>query len=104
MSPPARQVSFTNVALIEANARRVPFADCSFDILFNGYMLDLICLADLPVVMSEFYRLLKPGGRLVLVNFSKPEAGRRSYLGALLRAAAGKLGGLSSRRLSAGFS
>ncbi len=35
-------------------------------------MLDLIPLADLPVVIDEFKRVLKPGGRLVLLNMSKP--------------------------------
>ncbi|HWB10217.1 MAG TPA: class I SAM-dependent methyltransferase [Pirellulales bacterium] len=65
-----------NVALIEANATRLPFADRSFDVLFNGYMLDLIRLADLPIVLGEFLRVLRPGGRLVLVNFSKPDAGQ----------------------------
>jgi len=34
-------------------------------------MLDLIPLGDLPVVLREFRRVLKPGGRLVLVNMSK---------------------------------
>ena len=72
------KAGFKKIALIEANARRLPFAGHSFDLLFNGYMLDLIRLAALPVVMGEFYRVLKPGGRLVLVNFSKPEDGRRT--------------------------
>lgn len=89
------KAGFTNAALIEANARHLPFADCSFDVLFNGYMLDLICLADLPVVMGEFCRVLKPGGRLVLVNFSKPDAGRRTlwerFYEALPRSCAGYL-------------
>jgi ubiquinone/menaquinone biosynthesis C-methylase UbiE len=72
------RVGFNNIALVEADANQLPFADRLFDVLFNGYMLDLICLAELPVVMSEFFRVLKPGGRLVLVNFSKPDVGRRT--------------------------
>jgi ubiquinone/menaquinone biosynthesis C-methylase UbiE len=65
------RAGFTQVALSEANACHLPFPDETFDCVFNGYMLDLIRLADLPVVLTEFFRVLKPDGRLVLVNFSK---------------------------------
>ncbi|HEY5473056.1 MAG TPA: hypothetical protein VIK32_07675, partial [Candidatus Limnocylindrales bacterium] len=49
-----------------------------FDVLFNSYMLDLIPLGEMSVVLGEFLRVLKPGGRLALVNFSKRVAGRRT--------------------------
>ncbi len=41
-------------------------------------MLDLIPLGEMPDVLGEFLRVLKPGGRLALVNFSKRAAGRRT--------------------------
>jgi len=41
--------------------------------LYNSYMLDLIPLADLPIVLGEFKRVLKTGGHMVLVNFSKKD-------------------------------
>ena len=62
----------------EADARRLPFPAGTFDVLFNSYMLDLIPLGEMPVVLGEFLRVLKPGGRLALVNFSKRVAGRRT--------------------------
>lgn len=54
-----------------ADAKALPFPDSSFDMLYNAYMFDLIDLPDIPEIISEFKRVLKPGGRLVLVNMSK---------------------------------
>lgn len=62
---------YTNTDLREADARQLPFPDGMFDVLYNSYMFDLLPLKDMPVVLSEFRRVLKPGGRLVLVNLSK---------------------------------
>jgi ubiquinone/menaquinone biosynthesis C-methylase UbiE len=62
---------FTNVDLRQADARRLPFADAQFDVLYNAYMLDIIPEEDMQPILSEFYRVLKPGGRLVLLNMSK---------------------------------
>lgn len=73
------RAGFTKVTLFEANARQLPFPDKTFDCVFNGYMLDLIRLADLPIVLGEFFRVLKPGGRLVLVNFSKASSDTRTW-------------------------
>lgn len=62
---------YTNFDLREADARHLPLPDETFDVLYSSYMLDLIPLADLPLVLKEFHRVLREGGRLVLVNFSK---------------------------------
>ena len=74
----ARRAGWTDVDVREADARRLPFADGTFDVVYNSYMLDLIPLGEIPVVLGEFMRVLKPGGRLALVNMSKPVAGRRT--------------------------
>jgi len=66
---------YANLDLQEADARQLPFPDETFDVLYNSYMLDLIPLGDLPVVLGEFRRVLKSGGRLVLVNMSKENEG-----------------------------
>jgi demethylmenaquinone methyltransferase/2-methoxy-6-polyprenyl-1,4-benzoquinol methylase len=71
---------FANIDLREADARQLPFPDEAFDVLYNSYMLDLIPLDEMPVVLSEFHRVLKPKGRLVLVNLSKKNADKRSWL------------------------
>lgn len=67
------KAGFTNVNLRQGDARSLPFDDNSFDVLFNNFMLDLIPLDDMPVILNEFRRVLKNGGRLVLVNMSKDQ-------------------------------
>ncbi|TAL32643.1 MAG: methyltransferase domain-containing protein [Spirochaetes bacterium] len=65
---------YTNFELRECDARHLPFADETFDVLYNSYMLDLIPIADFSVALNEFRRVLKKNGRLVLVNFSKKDS------------------------------
>ena len=47
----------------------LPYQDSTFDLLFNTYMLDLLPEQDFMKVLGEFKRVLKPGGRIVLVSF-----------------------------------
>ncbi len=58
----------------QGNARELPYPDATFDILYNGYMFDLIPLEGFLPILAEFKRVLRPGGKLVLVNMSKPDA------------------------------
>ena len=73
----AESAGYANVRLQQADARSLPFADGTFDVLSNSYMLDLIPLRDIPTVLGEFRRVLKPRGRLVLLNLSKRDATSR---------------------------
>jgi ubiquinone/menaquinone biosynthesis C-methylase UbiE len=52
------------------DAYGLDFPDGTFDLLLNGYMFDLLPEADFPRVLAEFRRVLKPGGRLVVVNMA----------------------------------
>lgn len=56
--------------LQEADAYQLPFEDESFDYVFNAYMLDLLPQEDFPRLLAGFHRVLKPGGRLAIANFS----------------------------------
>ncbi|MGH8246725.1 MAG: class I SAM-dependent methyltransferase, partial [Gammaproteobacteria bacterium] len=57
--------------LLEAvDARKMPFADGMFDSLFNCYLFELLQPADIEGTMREFHRVLRPGGKLLLVNIS----------------------------------
>lgn len=59
--------------LTYGNALQLPYAAHSFDRLFSSYVLDLIPAADIPTVLSEFWRVLRPGGRLALVGVTEGE-------------------------------
>ena len=59
------------VQLIAGRAERIPFSDNSFDFLSMGYALRH--MSDLEQVFSEFLRILKPGGKLCILEITRPE-------------------------------
>jgi ubiquinone/menaquinone biosynthesis C-methylase UbiE len=65
------------VELHQASALAMPLEDDSFDLLVNGYMLDLLPREDIPRAVAEFRRVLRPGGRIVLSNMTLGE--RRAH-------------------------
>jgi ubiquinone/menaquinone biosynthesis C-methylase UbiE len=63
------------VTLQRGSALHLPYAADSFDAVFSAFMLDLIDTPDIPLVLAEMRRVLKPGGRVGLVSMSKACAG-----------------------------
>jgi len=61
----------SRVNLVLGDMECAPFSDGIFDLVFSSYTLDLIDTAMIPRVLSEFKRLLKPTGRIVLVGLSE---------------------------------
>lgn len=61
------------------DAYDLDFPSESFDVLVNNYMFDLLPERDFPTVLDEFKRVLRPGGRLAMVNMTQ---GTRWYNGA----------------------
>lgn len=57
----------------QGNAGELPYPDGTFDLVYNGYMFDLIPLDGFMPILKEMARVLKPGGKLVLINMSKPD-------------------------------
>ena len=57
------------------DTRHLPYTSGIFDVVFTSYLLDLIDTSAISPVLQEFKRVLKPGGRLVVVNMSKGHIG-----------------------------
>src|SRR4029453_446611 len=57
--------------LAVGDAHHLDFADSSFDLVLNSFMFDLLPEKDFAPVLSEFRRVLRPGGRLVVVNMAQ---------------------------------
>jgi demethylmenaquinone methyltransferase/2-methoxy-6-polyprenyl-1,4-benzoquinol methylase len=54
----------------QGDARRLPFADSSFDGVFMSFTLELFDSVDRATVLAECRRVLRPGGRLAIVSMS----------------------------------
>lgn len=81
-----------NLTFVEADAMALPFEDGEFDAVTISFGLRNI--EDPKLALSEMYRVLKPGGRLVICEFSKPpraifRAGYAAYLRYLMPAIVG---------------
>lgn len=69
-----------DVSFIEGDALALPFADATFDLLTIAY--GLRNLSSVEAALTEFQRVLRPGGRLVILEFPPPPAG---FFGRLYR-------------------
>jgi ubiquinone/menaquinone biosynthesis C-methylase UbiE len=67
----AAQTGCTNYQIALGDAYALQFPDRRFDLLMNNFMFDLLPEPDFPLVLAEFRRVLKPGGRIVLVNMTR---------------------------------
>jgi demethylmenaquinone methyltransferase/2-methoxy-6-polyprenyl-1,4-benzoquinol methylase len=66
------------VTLMEGRAESLPFPDNHFDFLSMGYALRHI--SDLGVAFAEFERVLKPGGRLCILEITQAQSGFGRWL------------------------
>jgi demethylmenaquinone methyltransferase/2-methoxy-6-polyprenyl-1,4-benzoquinol methylase len=71
------------ITFVEADAMNLPFADNEFDAVTISFGLRNI--EDPKKALAEMFRVLKPGGRLVVCEFSKPpraifRAGYTAYM------------------------
>jgi len=60
-----------NVAFVIANAESLPFPDRTFDCVTIGFGLRNV--TDKAAALASMRRVLRPGGRLLVLEFSKPQ-------------------------------
>jgi demethylmenaquinone methyltransferase / 2-methoxy-6-polyprenyl-1,4-benzoquinol methylase len=62
-----------NLVYVQADAERLPFRDASFECITIGFGLRNV--TDKPAALASMYRVLKPGGQLLVLEFSQPALG-----------------------------
>jgi demethylmenaquinone methyltransferase/2-methoxy-6-polyprenyl-1,4-benzoquinol methylase len=68
----ARRAFAGRVELVRGEAERLPFADREFDALTFTYLLRYV--DDRDATMAELARVVRPGGRIGMVEFGVPDA------------------------------
>lgn len=58
------------IALIQASAEALPLTDMCVDFITMGYALRHV--SDLAVAFQEFHRVLRPGGRVLVLEIGRP--------------------------------
>ncbi|MFY8275296.1 bifunctional demethylmenaquinone methyltransferase/2-methoxy-6-polyprenyl-1,4-benzoquinol methylase UbiE [Pseudoalteromonas sp. SSDWG2] len=61
----------SNIEYVQMNAEELPFPDNSIDVITIAFGLRNV--TDQSKALASMYRVLKPGGRLLILEFSKPE-------------------------------
>jgi len=69
----AAKQGIDNYRLRIGDAYALDYPDDDFDLLINNYMFDLLPQQDFLNVLTEFKRVLRPGGRLAMVNMTRGE-------------------------------
>jgi phosphatidylethanolamine/phosphatidyl-N-methylethanolamine N-methyltransferase len=77
-------------ALLEMDAAHLRFADASFDAALAMFVITVV--PDPDRVLSEMIRVVRPGGRLVLVNHFSVDRGLRALIERWLSRFSAKLG------------
>ncbi len=67
-----------NIAFMQANAECLPFADNTFDLITIAFGLRNV--TDKDKALASMHRVLKPGGRCLVLEFSKPTSAWLSKL------------------------
>lgn len=85
------QAKLAGVAMLLGRAEALPCDDASADFVSLGYALRH--LSDLDRALSEFHRVLRPGGRLLMLEITRPQGRMASlalkgYMRAVVPAAA----------------
>ena len=71
----AEKNGISNISFVLGDAAELPFLDSSFDIVFSRLAFHHFPAAEQP--FAEMVRVLKPGGRLVMIDMEAAEEGLR---------------------------
>jgi demethylmenaquinone methyltransferase/2-methoxy-6-polyprenyl-1,4-benzoquinol methylase len=72
------QAGLPGIELVCGVAESLPQPDASFDFVSMGYALRHV--ADVAAAFSEFHRVLRPGGRLLVLEITKPPGALATWL------------------------
>lgn len=89
-----------NYSLKIGTAFDIPMPTESADLLINMYMLDLIPYEDMDNVLLEFKRVMKKGGKLILVNMTEGETVGSKLYDFIYRLSPKTMGGCRGVRMS----
>jgi demethylmenaquinone methyltransferase/2-methoxy-6-polyprenyl-1,4-benzoquinol methylase len=92
------------VNLIQGRGEHLPFAADTFDLLTMGYALRHV--ADLRRMFAEFFRVLRPGGQVAILEITRPKSSAlrgflRFYFATVVPLLLGRTGRQRSGRLMA---
>jgi len=94
------QLSESNYELKKTSAFHLQGEEAQFDVLINNYMFDLIAFDQMDAILNEFKRVLKKGGKLVLVNMTTGEKFGSGIYDFIYRVSPKLMGGCRGIRLS----
>jgi len=90
----------TNHELRIGNAFNLEEEAERFDLLVNNYMFDLIAFDEMDAILEEFKRVLKKGGKLILVNMTAGESLGSGIYSLIYRISPRLFGGCRAVKLS----
>jgi demethylmenaquinone methyltransferase/2-methoxy-6-polyprenyl-1,4-benzoquinol methylase len=89
----------SRVVFATGDAMALPFADATFDCIVNGFMLRNV--ADLRATFAELCRVLKPDGRLVCLDLTRPRGPLRRFFDVYIATFVPLLGVVVGRKYAA---
>jgi demethylmenaquinone methyltransferase/2-methoxy-6-polyprenyl-1,4-benzoquinol methylase len=65
------KLSADTTAFLQADGARLPLGDASFDAVYCAFTLELFQAEEIPEVLAEMRRVLRPAGRLAIVAMAQ---------------------------------